>query len=311
MRNRFLITVTDVDGAKHYSFHQIIKKILLYIFLSLVLLFVLGALSIKYLMYELQSIAQKRDAIENEYNIMLDKNLDLTNDIKMKTEELIIISDKIEDLEGIVGIGDTSPQAELTLAQRVDIASITGAQKRTVLQILPNGAPIEDVYVTSNYGTRIHPVTKKREIHAGIDFRAAIGTPVYATADGVVDFSMRGYGGGYGNMVKITHAFGFKTIFAHLSKIKVNKGDFVKKGDIIALSGNSGLSSGPHLHYEIRFIGQHLNPRPFVNWNLKNYTEIFDKEKSIKWQSLLATINRLMDIQAPLSSQLEQKLTAQ
>ncbi len=307
MKNRFYITITDVEGSKHYNFHQIIKKIILYFILFLIGVFVLGALSIKFLLFELEDIQEKRDKIENEYNLMVEKNMDLTNDIKMKTDELILISDKIEDLEGIVGIESSINEPKKSLEERVDLASITGAQKRTVLQIIPNGKPLREMHVTSHYGVRTHPLTKRRETHPGIDLRAGIGTPVFATADGVVDYVTRGYSGGYGNMVKVTHAFGFKTIYAHLDKLKVSKGDFVKKGDIIATSGNSGLSSGPHLHYEIRFIGVHLDPKPFIDWNLKNYTAIFEKEKTIKWQSLLTTVNRIMEIQAPLSLQREQK----
>jgi murein DD-endopeptidase MepM/ murein hydrolase activator NlpD len=103
-------------------------------------------------------------------------------------------------------------------------------------------------------------------MHEGIDFSTDIGTPVYATGDGVVDFS--GFKEGFGLMVEIDHGFGYITIYGHLSSSLVNVGQKVTRGKEIALSGNSGLSTGPHLHYEIHHDGEALNPDGFFFGNL-------------------------------------------
>jgi murein DD-endopeptidase MepM/ murein hydrolase activator NlpD len=117
-------------------------------------------------------------------------------------------------------------------------------------------------HVTSDFGMRIHPIFKVRRFHAGMDFSARIGTPIHVTGDGVVELVARN--GGFGKMVRVNHGFGYKTIYAHLSEFKVKKGDRVKRGDVIALSGNTGISEGPHLHYEVIKNGIKMQPRNFI-----------------------------------------------
>lgn len=117
--------------------------------------------------------------------------------------------------------------------------------------------------ITDSFGMRMHPILKIRRMHTGTDFVANVGTPVYAPGGGVVSFA--GRRGGYGITLEIDHGFGYKTIFAHLSKILVKKGQKITRGDLIAESGNSGkLSTGPHLHYEVRHNGIALNPKNFM-----------------------------------------------
>jgi murein DD-endopeptidase MepM/ murein hydrolase activator NlpD len=100
-------------------------------------------------------------------------------------------------------------------------------------------------------------------MHHGLDFLSNIGDSVYSPGDGIVTFI--GNKGGYGKVVRINHGFGYETLYAHLSKFKVKKGQKINRGELIALSGNSGsLSTGPHLHYEVRHKGVSLNPRNFL-----------------------------------------------
>jgi murein DD-endopeptidase MepM/ murein hydrolase activator NlpD len=120
--------------------------------------------------------------------------------------------------------------------------------------------------VNDGFGMRVHPILHIKQMHEGIDFSTDIGTPVYATGDGVVDFS--GFKEGFGLMVEIDHGFGYITIYGHLSSSLVNVGQKVTRGKEIALSGNSGLSTGPHLHYEIHHDGEALNPDGFFFGNL-------------------------------------------
>lgn len=117
--------------------------------------------------------------------------------------------------------------------------------------------------VSDSYGMRMHPILKIRRMHPGLDIVANIGTPVYAPGGGVVSFA--GRRGGYGLTLEVDHGFGYQTVYAHLSKINVKKGQKIKRGDLIAETGNSGkLSTGPHLHYEIKHNGIALNPSNFM-----------------------------------------------
>jgi hypothetical protein len=103
-------------------------------------------------------------------------------------------------------------------------------------------------------------------------------------------------------MVLINHAFGFRTLYGHLKKVRVKSGQVVKKGDVIALMGNTGLSTGPHLHYEISFIQRALNPAPFVAWDLKHYDAIFKKARHVPWDSLAERAKQYIQAVAPPSS---------
>ena len=303
MKNCFIVTITDINGSRQYNIKQYVKQIILYIILAVIVLAFFSFISIQLLLKEVAQIETKRSLMQQEYLKINEKNESLQALIDEKTQELIKVSDKIEDLEGIVGIGEgassANVQKESTLLERVDLASITAAQKLFVMRLIPNGPPLRGNYrVTSEWGVRQHPILRRKFLHKGIDFGIPVGTPIYAPADGVVDFASNGYNGGYGIMLKVEHSFGFKTFYAHLNKIAVNKGDFVQKGQLIAYSGNTGRSTGPHLHYEIRYLGADVNPRSFVEWTMRDYTQIFEKEKKIKWRSLLMTINKLADIQA-------------
>ena len=113
------------------------------------------------------------------------------------------------------------------------------------------------------FGMRFHPVLKVRRMHNGIDIITNIGTPVYASGGGTVDYV--GRRGGYGLVIEIDHGFGYRSLYSHLSSTKVSMNQKVKRGDLIALTGSSGsLSTGPHLHYEVRHNGIALNPRNFI-----------------------------------------------
>jgi hypothetical protein len=128
---------------------------------------------------------------------------------------------------------------------------------------VPAIKPVEGRYNPHGYGRRVHPVLGRVHIHEGLDIACDVGTPVYATADGVVELAGR-TSGGYGRMVIINHGYGYKTLYAHLSStINVKRGDRVTRGDVIALSGRSGLVTGPHLHYEVILNGVKQNPVDF------------------------------------------------
>lgn len=121
----------------------------------------------------------------------------------------------------------------------------------------------EGTYITSNYGTREHPIQGIIKTHTGIDIgNAGFGAPVIAAADGIV--SMASYYGGYGNCVMINHGNGISTLYGHGQKILTTVGAEVKKGDLIMEVGSTGLSTGPHLHFEVRINGMHTNPLQYL-----------------------------------------------
>ena len=116
--------------------------------------------------------------------------------------------------------------------------------------------------MTSGYGYRIHPIYKTRKMHYGMDYSAKVGTEIYATGDGVISKVKRSKRG-YGNYVKINHGFGYETLYAHMSKYIVKKGQKVKRGEVIGYVGNTGISTAPHLHYEVRKDNKKINPVNF------------------------------------------------
>ena len=133
---------------------------------------------------------------------------------------------------------------------------------REIFLSVPLASPIEKYYITSSYGYRKDPYTKRRAFHKGIDLGAAWGSDILATASGEISFV--GNYGSYGKSVFIDHGNGIQTRYAHLSKIFVKKGEIVDLGNIIGKIGNTGRSTGKHLHYEIKVYDKARNPYPFL-----------------------------------------------
>ncbi len=128
----------------------------------------------------------------------------------------------------------------------------------------PSMKPLkEHTKINSGFGERMHPIFKKKKFHRGIDFKAPIGTPVLATSDGVVEFAKDGKK--HGLYIQLKHDENFQTKYSHLSKLKVKKGDKVKKGTVIGLVGSTGMSTAPHLHYEVIKNGKAVNPVDYFN----------------------------------------------
>ncbi|TPN86749.1 M23 family metallopeptidase [Aquimarina algicola] len=143
-------------------------------------------------------------------------------------------------------------------------------QKEELLATIPAIQPIQNSdlrRMASGYGWRTDPFTKARKFHYGMDFSAATGTPVYASGNGVVTRADAN-SSGYGNHVRIDHGFNYVSLYAHLSRYNVTKGQKVKRGDIIGFVGSTGRSVAPHLHYEIFKDGERINPRNFYYGSL-------------------------------------------
>jgi murein DD-endopeptidase MepM/ murein hydrolase activator NlpD len=123
-------------------------------------------------------------------------------------------------------------------------------------------SPLEFTRMSSGYGIRVHPITNDKRAHKGIDYAAPTGTPIRSVGDGVVEFASMQRG--YGNVIEIKHRDGKSTLFAHLSRIGVRKGQKVEQGEIIGAVGSTGFSTGPHLHFEFRVDGEHRDPLTLV-----------------------------------------------
>ena len=251
--------------------------------------------TVDFLSDALAQTAAERDRIEADARAAIDRAAELELDMRLmedrndeifrQLEEAMLVSvEPLDNMfraagmdperllrtvrEGYSGTG--GPLAPLQFSTRGEAPSadalranqILGAMDRiNVYRIaaeqLPFAMPVfSNFRYTSGFGQRWG------RLHAGSDFAGPVGTPVYATADGVVVDA--GWSSGYGRLIKIRHANGVETRYAHLSRIRVNKGDRVSRGDRIGDMGNSGRSTGPHLHYEIRVDGRPVNPMTFI-----------------------------------------------
>ena len=275
-----MITITDLNGSRNFVLGDVIKRIALYIVLVFVLI---GSLTTFYIRYLLETTNEARELMSD-----LQRQNSMINEAKQASQlELERLEGKISELGEQYGVDLNTSLENATFVQDIEKIMLSVAETKALFEGIPNGDPTGGKgRISDHYGYRTHPVLHHRQMHSGLDFAMPIGTPIYATANGVV--LSAGIQPGYGHMVEIRHNFGFGTRYGHLNgKYLVKQGDFVRKGDIIAYSGNSGLSTGPHLHYEIRFISKALNPINFVNWKQENYKDIFQKEGQIQWQSLV------------------------
>jgi murein DD-endopeptidase MepM/ murein hydrolase activator NlpD len=314
VRERFTLTITDFRGARHYTLSQIVKTYVLGVIVAIVATLMLGTGVIFWLNSQVGSLGseiaqlqERREKVQADYAKLLQEQRNLLSAIDTKTAELAQVSDDLGNIELMIGL---EPTPELDIRSRLDTANQTAMEKVIMLQNIPNGYPVENRGITSSYGWRTHPVQGERKFHAGIDLRAGKGTPVYATADGVVEWAAYHKSSGLGNLVILQHNLGFNTYYGHLDRIVVETGKFVKKGDLIAYSGNTGMTSGPHLHYEVRHIHRRLNPVPFMEWNLNNYDALFEKENRVQWDSLAQAVKQRLHLPGPRLSLLEPVSTA-
>lgn len=248
---------------------------------------------------KLHSLESKSSSLSKAIDSLTTLRSNLEDDLTEREERLQLVSDRLGDLENILDMKDEKDEK---IESRLDTAAIHSSVRVEMLTQIPNGHPVKHGRMSSGYGKRVHPVTGKVKFHRGQDFAVKIGTPVYATADGVVEIT-RPSNKGSGNYLRLMHGYGFTSSFSHLSKFALRQGTFVKKGDLIGYSGNTGLSSGPHVHYEVRFIGRSLNPKYFIEWNINNFNTIFKNVKGIKWESLVKIIELRVSRQLQLSSQ--------
>ena len=327
MKNRFIITISDIHGSKQYSVHEIMKKIIFFAVLTFLLIGVGTFFYIKFLNSKVDTLRKETFSYKQEMlhlqtvseglkkeNIQLNTlKLQLAKVIDENTDKLNSMKSHLREVEEIIGIG---PDINASFAERIQQAKVhedetkkkiveniqnevkqekvSAIQKALLLNSIPNGKPLKYRRIASPFGYRIHPVTHKNTFHAGLDLPAKYGTPIYAPASGVVVYADKK--GAYGNFMLIAHSYGFKTAYGHLSKFAVKSGDYVTKGQKIAYVGSTGRSTGPHLHYEIRYLTKWVDPKPFMFWNLDNINYITDKIDTVNWKSILKQTEKLISL---------------
>lgn len=172
------------------------------------------------------------------------------------SEIIIALSEKVDRARRKLYIESRSQDQLIQLAE----------YKRKFYAAIPAIQPVasKDLKrLSSKFGVRIHPIHKKKKKHPGIDFSARLGTPVYATADGIISKTEVKFTG-YGKQIEIDHGFGYRTRYAHMHGFAVKKGQTVRRGDLIGYVGNTGLSTGAHLHYEVFHNGRHVDPSRYI-----------------------------------------------
>ncbi|MBT0814988.1 M23 family metallopeptidase [Campylobacter lari] len=302
MKDKFTLTITDVNGSRHFLLSQIIKKVIIYFTSFVFVVIVLGALYINYLADKRSELLKEQEALSLKNTKLFSQNESMQKSLEEKTALYDELQTQLADIEENLGL---KQDESLDIPERLEKVKLTNDQAYLFLTQIPNGHVIEDNGVTGNFGWRHHPILNKKEFHPGIDLRAALNTPIYAPANGVVEYAAYS-NNGYGYSVILIHNFGFKTVYAHMMRKDVVKaGQFVKKGDLLGYTGNTGLSTGPHLHYEVRFINKLLDPKIFIDLNRKNYEQIFEKERRVPWQSLIKAL--LLQYPKLQSFQTEQK----
>lgn len=209
----------------------------------------------------------------------LDRYEDIKNKSILHADLITKLSESVDNLRRKIYIESKSQDDVVNLAE----------SKEKLLAAIPAIQPVANkqlIALASGYGLRIHPIYKVKKMHTGIDFAAAIGTPIYATADGVIDKLNVSFSG-YGKMIEIDHGFGYRTRYAHMHGFAVRQGQKIKRGDLIGYVGDTGLSTAPHLHYEVFVNGVHANPVHyfFNDLNPAEYEKIIELA-SIENQSL-------------------------
>ena len=272
------------------------KKLSYYLIASVVFSFLI--LSIAF--YNIRNYIQKEAAKENQslrqeissFNKDLSLILEVLGDIQLRDDNIyraIFETDPYPDYKRQLGTGGNSMKYKkyenmeygdlvIEISKKIELIEKKLAsqsksfdevfdltkEKQNMIKSIPSIQPVSNrdlTRIASGFGLRMHPIYKIIKMHKGMDFTAPIGTEIYATGDGIVE--KVGWVGGYGRTIMINHGFGYKTRYAHCSKYNCRKGQKVKRGDLIGFVGNTGQSSGPHLHYEVFKNNRQINPVNF------------------------------------------------
>ena len=290
------------------SFWGKIKSLSYYLIAAVVFSFLILSISF----YNISNYINKEAAKENQslrqeisvFNKDLNLILDVLNDVQDRDDNIyraIFEADPYPDYKRQLGTGGNPMKFKkyeniqyedlvVEIAQKLELIEKKLSsqsksfdevfeltkEKQIMLKAIPSIQPISNrdlTRIASGFGLRMHPIYKILKMHKGMDFTAPVGTEIYATGDGVIE--KVGWTGGYGKTIMINHGYGYKTRYAHCSKFKCKRGQKVKRGDLIGFVGNTGQSTGPHLHYEVFKNKKQINPVNFFFNDLS--AEEYDK----------------------------------
>lgn len=250
----------------------------------------------------IETLIVEKEQTEFLYAEQVETNHSLSQTLTEKEGAIQLLGKRVFDVESVLGLADEELLTDdVSLEDRIDAAAVDSAVRATMFRLIPNDSPMTYQRISSSYGRRTNPISGKRHNHTGIDLTCKRGEEILAPADGVIE-TVRPSNKGFGNFLTMRHSFGFMSSYAHLQKFKVRSGQFVSKGDVIANCGNSGNSTGPHLHYEVRFLGRSLNPQYLMDWTPENFNYVFEKEKKVKWGPLVQLIDNVVRLQINLTN---------
>lgn len=293
-KSRLIFVSRDQKRIKEFKISRI--KLFTYISIFLIAFLITGKLGLDMLINFSQN--SKINRLQRTNTVLQSRIKEISKKIKNINNEMNLLVEKDDQLRAVIGLEELSPdvrnvgiggakydydlsdeisgfdekvelenqlmevskiEREVTLELESYHELITTFQKKQdSLKYLPALRPVLKGFTSSGFGMRMHPILKVRRHHDGLDISVKKGTPIYASADGVVTF--HGKNGGYGNMVIVNHKYGYETRYGHMSKITARKGEKVKRGEKIGEVGRSGLATASHLHYEVRFKGKAVNP---------------------------------------------------
>ena len=302
MASRFRYNATTCKYEPHFVTGKVLRNRVL-IFLTLSLALAIGGYSfvVKYIAsIDEMLLVEENQRLQIEWDILRDKIADTNAKLATLVEKgdnnyrVILDSEPLDSSIREAGIGGSEKievkqleayplvlkeyrvverlkhQLDVELQSYDEIASMF-EQKSMMWAARPAIQPVSNKTLThlhSTFGERLHPLLGYVRDHKGLDFTADTGTPVYATGDGVIKTAY--FSGSFGNVIFIDHSFGYETRYAHLSRFNVTRGQKIKRGDIIGFVGSTGLSGGPHLHYEVLYKGLQINPINFFQRDLSN-----------------------------------------
>lgn len=306
------IIVTGEEGkTKSFVVSKYLLKVLGSLFLTLLtILFLMSATGVD-LFFKTAELKNKVAGFDERIHNSKQINTELEEQVRcLESEKEALITNAVGDLHeksrliesilSTVGVGvdvqeskknSGGPYNSLPDEMHDQLMFRADRYLETILSI-PLGSPVPGGVITSKFGRRQDPINKKRAFHDGVDIRGRRGTEIKATADGRIH--SQGYDKGYGRFVIIDHGQGFRTMFGHLKKIMVKKGERIERGQVIGLLGNSGRSTGPHVHYEIRHRGRLVNPAKFMR--IAKYMARLDEAATVRNVLLLAPGKRKVKV---------------
>lgn len=314
MSNKITITIPTSSGEQSFYFGKKSTAAVLSVLFGAPLLLILSinnhkasreeaALSAELSAIEIDQASQFIQDMSSQILALENSNHLLNQELSEKNSQLALLGKRVFDVESVLGISESEGELEtIPLAERVDAAAVNSAVRATMFRLIPNDSPMDYLRVSSSFGSRLNPITGKRHSHTGIDLTCKRGEAIYAPADGVIE-TVRPSKKGFGNFLIMRHSFGFMTSYAHLKEFKVKSGQFISKGETIATCGNSGNSTGPHLHYEVRFLGRALDPQHLMDWSPEKFNSLFEKENKVNWAPLVSLIDNVVRLQITLTNQ--------